>query len=463
MADPEGLFEPVLISDEIARITSAYNWTQKMVEVEGALAIAEGELGIIPSDAANQIASLVRTHGLNPTELGMGARLSGTPVIPLVRMLTDRLTEGARPWIHYGATSQDILDTATILVTREALSSIFSDLVKVGDTLANLADEHRNTPMVARTLLQHAVPMTFGLKAANWLEGVISGSISLANLYQNTLAVQFGGAGGTLASLGERGVEVGRKVAEILQLKLPIMPWHSQRIRISELSGAMTLVIGSLAKIATDVTLGSQAEIGEISESLGSGGGSSAMPQKVNPVGSIVVNACFRRALGLLPVLYGCMIAENERGAGEWQAEWQSYRDLLQLTGGAVNRSSVILTNLVINEQKMKANLSLSKGNVLSERVMLRLSEVLGRSVAHDLVRDATQRSSANQTFLADELAKNTLFTDSFSPGEITELFDPMTYLGSTQVFIDAVLSQWRQIRPQWQEAARGIQNELRN
>lgn len=272
-----------------------------------------------------------------------------------------------------------------MLICKEAIELIFVDLISIGTTLSALAIENRNVPMVGRTLMQHALPTTFGLKATMWLGGVIAAGDSLARVYRKDLAIQFGGAGGTLAALGDSGIEVGEKVASLLGLRVPIMPWHAQRGRIADIGSSLTMVIGSHAKIATDVALGSQVEIGEISESLGDGGGSSAMPQKVNPVGAIVVNAAFRRAQGLLPVLFGCLIAENERGASEWQAEWQTLRDLIQLAGGASSRTAQTVSNLVLNKQKMLDNLELSRGNVMSERILLKLSELLGRTVAHDL------------------------------------------------------------------------------
>lgn len=450
MQGSEGLFEPVLVSDEIASATSASNWVQKMVDVECALALAQAEMRLIPAAAAGEINELRHSHGLDATDLGRSARSGGTPVIPLVRLLSEKLSESSKPWIHYGATSQDILDSATMLICKEAIEVIFVDLVRIGKTLSELAKDNRNVPMVGRTLMQHALPTTFGLKASMWLGGVITAGDSLARVYREDLALQFGGAGGTLAALGDSGMAVGEKVADLLGLQLPMMPWHAQRERIADIGSSLTMVIGSHAKIATDVALGSQMEIGEISESLGGGGGSSAMPQKVNPVGAIVVNAAFRRAQGLLPVLFGCLVAENERGASEWQAEWQTLRDLIQLAGGASNRTAQTVSNLVINKQKMFDNLQLSRGNVMSERVLLKLSESLGRTVAHDLVREATQRSSLNQTTLSEELSKESVFQETFSQEEVNDLFDPMTYLGSAQSFIDNVTSTWDAISPNW-------------
>ncbi len=451
MQGPEGLFEPVFVTDEMAPITSAQNWVQKMVEFECALAEAQAAVGLIPVQAATEISRLLFSHNIDPTELGVKARSGGTPVIPLVRILTDQLSEMARPWIHYGATSQDVLDTATMMVVKEAVELIYTDLLRVGTSLASLAEQYRETPMVARTLMQHALPTTFGLKVANWLGGVVAASASLERFYAEGLVIQFGGAGGTLAALGNYGPEVGRRVAYTLGLSLPIMPWHAQRVRIAEIGASLSLVVGSLAKIAGDVTLASQVEIGELSEVQGSGGGSSAMPQKVNPVGPIVVNACFRRMQGLLPVLYGCILAENERGAGEWQAEWQTLRDLLLVAGMSAQRTAVMLGTLLVDETKMLENLNIGRGNVMSERVLLKLSEVLGRSAAHDLVREATGRTVTNGSTLYEELMKESVFRDSFSSKAAAELFDPLTYLGSAQIFIDNALAQWNSASSNWQ------------
>ncbi len=459
MQGPEGLFEPIFVTDEMAPITSAQNWVQKMVEFECALAQAQAEVGLIPVQAANEISALISTHEIDATELGVKARSGGTPVIPLVRILTEKLSESARPWIHYGATSQDVLDTATMMIVREAVKLIYADLLQVGALLASLAQQHRRTPMVARTLMQHALPTTFGLKVANWLDGVVSASVPLEHFYAEGLSLQFGGAAGTLAALGDSGIEVGMRVASILGLSLPIIPWHAQRVRIAELGASLSLTVGSLAKISTDITLASQVEIGELREVQDSGGGSSALPQKVNPVGPIVVNACFRRMQGLLPVLYGCLLAENERGAGEWQAEWQTLRDLLLVTGVSVQRTSATLSNLVVDEIKMLQNLELDRGNVMSERILLMLSEVLGRSMAHDLVREATIRTVQNTSTLREELMKESVFRERFSPEDALRLFDPLTYLGSVEVFIDNALAEWKKSESNWQRIVDGTSN----
>ncbi|NNN19759.1 MAG: adenylosuccinate lyase family protein [Acidimicrobiaceae bacterium] len=457
MDGPEGLFEPLFISDEMDPIVSAHNWVQKMVDVECAIARAQGELGVIPADAANEISRLASTHGLDPTELGRKARDGATPVIPLVQILTDKLPETARPWIHYGATSQDILDTATMLVVKDAIRLIAQDILEIGNLLGLLAERYRLTPMVARTLFQHALPSTFGLKAANWLGGVVSASTSLERFFRNELVVQFGGAGGTLAALDDRGVLVGERVASLLGLSFPAMPWHTQRIRIAELGGALALIVGAVAKIANDIVLAGQAEIGELSESQGLGGGSSALPQKVNPVGSILVNACFRRVQGFLPVLYGCLIAENERGAGGWQAEWPTLRDLISTAETSTKRSAMTLRHLVVDEAAMLRNLELGRGNVMAERVLLRLSEGMGRSAAHELVRDATRRSTKNQSSLIHELNQEAVFRESLSDDERIELFNPLSYLGSAQIFIDNALSQWQSASAGWNIIAGGV------
>ncbi len=453
MGGPEGLFEPVFISDAMAPITSAANWVRKMVDFECALAGVQGELRIIPIEAAHEISQLSRSFQIDPTFLGVAARITASPVIALVAGLGDRLSESARPWIHYGATSQDVLDTATILVVKEALELIFYDLEKVGTALAELTERYRHTPMVARTLLQHALPTTFGLKAANWLGGLTSAGAVLESTYSEDLAIQFGGAAGTLAALGELGSGVGIRLAKVLGLEFPSMPWQSQRIRVAKLGSALSITVGSLAKIAVDIALASQAEVSEVCEvqEFG-GGGSSALPQKVNPVGPVVVNACFRRVQGLLPILVGCIVAENERGAGEWPAEWETLRDLLNLTGTSVERSLHTLSNLKVNEDRMRENLDISRGNVMSERVLTSLSEFMGRAEAHLLVRRVTQRSRENRTSLYEELLHEEKFCDSFTVDQAQELFDPLTYLGSAQVFIDNALADWLKARTRWRK-----------
>lgn len=454
MFQAEGLFEPVLVSDQIAEVTSAGNWVRKMLEAERALAQAEAEFGVIPAAAATEISEVAHNLEIDPSVLGRSARDSGTPVISLIRLLTENLSPSSKPWVHFAATSQDILDTATMLVAREAIELIVKDLTTTCNSLAALSIRYRDTPMVSRTLLQHALPTTFGLKVAIWLGSATEAGTTLVNFYHQRLAIQFGGAGGTLAALGELGVDVGQRSAEILGLAFPVMPWQAQRNRIGELGNSLALVVGSLAKIATDVALGSQAEIGEMTESLNGGGGSSAMPQKVNPVGSVVISAAFRRVQGLVSVLYGCMIVENERGAGEWQAEWQTLRDLLQLAGGATQRASQMVANLQVSEARMEDNLARGRGSIMSERLSLRLSEVLGRTVAHDLVRTAVQRCTLNGTSLEHELSKEKLVSQAFTSDQIAILFDPAGYLGSTQRFIDGALTQWETAKSQWRHVA---------
>lgn len=450
MADPEGLFEPVLVSDEIARVTSAENWVQKMVEVECSLARAQARLGLIPASAAEAISLLANSHDLDPTEMGRAARSSATPVIPLVRMLSAKLPKEAMPWIHYGATSQDILDSATMLIAKESLQVILNRLFELCSGLAALTERHRETIMVGRTLMQHALPYTFGLKSAVWLSGILDSTLGLERIYVDRLAVQIGGAGGTLAAYGSAGIELIKLVADDLGLNPIGIPWHSQRQRMVELGSALVMLSGTLAKMANDIALGSQAEIGELSESLGGGGGSSAMPQKVNPVGAIVVNAGFRRSQGLLVTLYGCLIAENERGAGEWQSEWQSIQELLRLGGGSVTRSLTMIDNLSVDESRMLENLQLSRGNVMSERVLQSMTQLLGRTEAHEVIRVATVQSALNGTLLSEELQKVEAFRENFSSDQVQEMFDPASYLGSYNEFIDQTLDNWQETQNTW-------------
>lgn len=449
MEGPEGLFEPVFITDEMASVTSARNWVQKMVEFESALAVSLSQVGLIPREAAEEISRLSSNHNVTPTELGISARASATPVIQLVRRLASQLSDEASPWIHFGATSQDVLDSATMMVVRDAIRLLFGRLVEAGELLVSLADDHRQTLSVARTLMQHALPTTFGLKAANWLEGVAAATDDLARFYSTDIALQFGGAAGTLAAFGDRGVEVGSNMASILGLAFPAMPWHSQRVRIARLGTSLSILVGTLAKMGTDIVLASQLEISELSLTR-AGGGSSALPQKVNPVGPILMNACFRRVEGLVPILVGSLLAENERGAGEWPAEWESVRDILNLADASAENAVETLNSLVVHEDAMLRNLSLSNGNVMSERVSLVMGEFLGRTLAQDLVRAAALNCAENGTSLQDELMKMEEFREHFSDRDIAEMFDPMRYLGSAQEFIDRAITHWRSSLDNW-------------
>ena len=350
---------------------------------------------------------------------------------PLVRALTDAVEGEAAGYVHWGATSQDILDTASMLISRRVLELIGEALGSVATECAGLAEADRSTPMAGRTLLQQAVPTTFGLKAAGWLVGVLEARGALARIRDERLAVQLGGAAGTLSALGEAGPEVVRLFAEELGLCEPVAPWHTNRVRIAELGAALAVAAGAVAKIALDVGLMSQTEVGEVAEA--GAGGSSTMPQKRNPVGSALALACARQVHAQAAVLIGALPQEHERALGAWHAEWPALSGALAFAGGAAEAARRALDGLEIDVNRMRSNLELAGGLVMAEQASFLLAERLGRREAQKLVAEAAERSRAGGRSLRDELG-----------ADLDVGLDPADYLGSAGVFVDRALSFYR-------------------
>lgn len=362
----DSLFGPIFVPAAVREAVEGKAWLQALLDVERALGAAEARLGVIPAAAAEAIAACCRADRFDIETIVVEGRRVGNPVEPLVRALREQVGEDTGRYVHWGATSQDVLDSATALVARRALEVIVPDLEAVATACASLADEHRSTVMAARTLLQHAVPTTFGLKAAGWLVAVLESRHRLLAVRDERLVVQLGGAAGTLAALGERGVEVLRAFAEELAFSEPVLPWHANRLRIAELGGALDLVAGALAKIALDVTLLAQTEVGELV--LPPGGGSSTMPQKRNPVGPVLAAACARQVHGLTGILTAGLAHEHERATGAWHAEWLPLSDALALTGGAAAAMRETLAGIEVDPSRMRRNLDLTGGATLAER-----------------------------------------------------------------------------------------------
>jgi 3-carboxy-cis,cis-muconate cycloisomerase len=445
-SDTDGLFAPIFVSDAVAATTSDHAWLQAMLDVEASLAGAEADVGVISRPAAEAIAVGCDAAGLDIDELGRAARLGGNPVIPLVRALTERVGGDAGELVHWGATSQDVLDTAAMLVTARTLDVITPDLDGLATAAADLAALHRDTLMVARTLLQHALPTTFGLKAAGWLVATLDAVDRLEWVRRERLAVQFGGAAGTLAALGEDGPPILRRLAERLGLTVPVVPWHTNRTRVVEVAGALGEAAGVAGKIAGDVALLSQTEVGEAAEPAGpSRGGSSTLPQKRNPVAAASAIAAARRAQGLVGVLFGAMPQEHERAVGGWQSEWPALTELLQLAGGAVAHAREIVAGIEIDADRMRANLDLTHGAVLAERVVLQLAGETGRTKARQLVEQAVGRAMTAGRPLRDEIAADPEIR--LDTSRLDALFDPSTYLGAAGTFVDDALSSYRRHR----------------
>jgi len=436
---PGELFGPILVTDALLDATGDRAWLQALLEAEAALADAEAEVGVVPPEAARAIGAACREVSLDAGQLGRAARAGGNPVIPLAAALRRAVPDGARPWVHWGATSQDILDTAAMLVSKRALALIEADLAGLARECANLAHAHRHTLMVGRTLLQPAVPITFGLKAAGWLVATLDARRDLVHA-AGELAAQLGGAAGTLASLGDQGPAVAALFAHKLGLAEAVLPWHTARQRVARLACALGTAAGTASKVAWDVALLMQAEVGEATEPAAPGrGGSSTMPHKRNPVGAAVVGAACRQAQALVPVLLQAVVAEHERAVGAWQAEWGSLSELLALAGGAVARTRETVAGLEVHAPVMASNLERSRGAVMAERVSLALAPRLGREEA----AAAVARAIASGRDLGDELGAEGLVGED----ERAQWLDPRSYLGATGTWIDRALEAWGERR----------------
>jgi 3-carboxy-cis,cis-muconate cycloisomerase len=433
-------FGPLFVPERLLDAVSDSAWLQAMLEAESALARAEAAVGIVPTEAATAITDSCRPELYDIEALAREGRSVGNPAEPLVRALRERVGSDVARYVHWGATSQDVMDTASMLVARGALDLIVVELDRIAATLAGLAETHRSTPMAARTLLQQAVPTTFGFKVAGWLVAVQEARGRLRALRSERLAAQLGGAAGTLAPLHERGADVLRLFSGELGLAEPVLPWHTNRTRITELGGALETTAGVLGKIGFDIVLLAQTEVGEVSE--GRDGGSSTLPQKRNPVRSTLARACAQLVSGYASVLSRTLIQEHERAAGAWHAEWEALSGALAFTGGAAAAIAEALEGLEVDAARMRHNLDLTDGLILAERVTFSLAERLGRADAHKVVRDAARRASGSGRTFEEELHADARI--ALSDGELAPMLDPTTYLGSAEEFVDRALAQYR-------------------
>jgi 3-carboxy-cis,cis-muconate cycloisomerase len=434
----DAIFAPQALLDELGDRA----WLQAMLDTERALAEAEATAGVIPPSAAGAIAAACRTELFDSDGIAREGRGVGNPAEPLVRALRAAVGGDAAGYVHYGATSQDIVDTAAMLVSRRALELVLADVAAVTAACASLAETHRATPMVARTLMQQALPTTFGLKAATWLAGVLEAQKLVLDA-RASLALQLGGAAGTLAALGAYGPEVVTRVAGDLGLAEPVLPWHTSRVRVTALGSALAMLAGALGKIALDVVLLAQTEVGEVSEPAGQGrGGSSTMAHKRNPVGSTLTLACARRAQADAGLLIGTLLQEHERAAGAWQAEWDAIAGVLAAAGGAASNMAEVLGGLQIDSERMRLNLAATRGLILSERLAFALAGRLGPADAKALVSQAVARAADHGTELRDELVADARLP--LETAELDELFAPETYVGAADAFIDRALELYR-------------------
>jgi 3-carboxy-cis,cis-muconate cycloisomerase len=425
-------------------------WLQAMLDTEAALARAVERAGLAPPGSGAAVTAVAHAEFFDNGALGQAAAETGNPVPALVRAITARMGESAAAAagaVHRGATSQDIIDTAAMLIARRGLDAILADLDAAASGCVVHARTQADTVMSGRTLLQQAVPVTFGLVAAGWLTAIDEARLGLHRVRTTRLAVQFGGAAGTLASLGDAGPAVEALLGEELGLAVPVLPWHTNRLRIVELAAALAEACAALGKIARDVTLLAQTEVAEVREGGGPGrGGSSAMPHKQNPVAAILVLGCARQAPGLLATLAAAAEQEHQRAAGAWHAEWQPLSSLLTLTGSAAGWSAELLTELQVDPARMRANLDAARGLPLAEHITTLLAPAVGRLAAHDLVAEAATRATTDHinlldAILSDEQSAATLTKAGVTRHDIESALRPESYLGATTEFIARALS----------------------
>lgn len=434
-----GLLGPGWTGSPAASATGDAAFLRALLDAETALTRAQAALGLAPDEAVTLVTEAADPARFDLASLAGRARGGGNPVIPLVADLTQAVGEPYGSYVHRGATSQDIMDTATMLVAARTLHLILDDLVRTEQALARLATDHRNTPMPGRTLTQHAVPTTFGLKAAGWRSLVLDARDRVTAVRDN-LPAQLGGAAGTLAAFSAYGAEEATELpaayARQLGLREPLLPWHTLRTPIADLAGCLAFTAGATGKLAADVLTLSRTEIAEVAE--GSGGGSTAMPHKANPVRSTLIAAAARRAPQLAATLYGAMAAEDERPVGAWHAEWEPLRDLLRLVGGAARDAAELAEGLQVRPEAMREHLELTHGLIVSERLSAELAPVLGRSRAKALLTEAAERTHTEGRSLVELLAEQPELADIDLGGPT----DPTRYTGSAGVLTDRALER---------------------
>jgi 3-carboxy-cis,cis-muconate cycloisomerase len=435
-----------LFSTEAMRLVfSDENRIRHYLEIEAALARVQGRLGIIPAAAAAEIQKQAVLENIELDELARRTEVAGSPIIPLVEQLVEICGNDFGQYCHWGATTQDITDNATVMQVREALALTDADLCAIADALAALAQRHRATPMAGRSNLQHAVPITFGYKMAAMLAAVERHRTRLAELRPRVLVGQFGGAVGTLASLGKRGLEVQAALMDELGLGHPEIAWHTHRDRFAEAACFLGLVTGTMGKFATDVKLMMQTEVGEAFEPSAPGrGSSSTMPQKRNPVACNFIVACASFVRQNVAAMLDAMIEDHERATGPWQIEWVAIPAMFLATSGALSHARALAEGLQIDPERMRANLELTGGLIMAEAVMMALAPHVGRERAHDLVGELCDRARKENRPLIDLLAANGEVSPHFDRPTLAKLLDPMSYLGLSSEMVDRVLKRRR-------------------
>jgi 3-carboxy-cis,cis-muconate cycloisomerase len=446
MALQADLTSPFLRDQDFDAIMGGEGLVQRMIAFEIRLARVEARIGLIPLDAAMAIEQTASPALIDMALLAEAAALAGNPAIPLVKMLMAGLPKDAARYLHWGATSQDVMDTALVMQLSEIIAQMLARLRALGDILAGLSQTYRATPIAARTLLQQALPTTFGAKTAGWLMPVMRHIDRLEALKPRLLVIQLGGAAGTRAALGGAGDQVSRALALELGLDHAPLPWHTARDGLSEFAAICGLICGSLGKIAQDVALLMQTEIGEVLEGAAPAkGGSSTLPHKRNPVAAHAMLAIARLSPGLVGTMMATQVQAHERAVGDWPAEWAVLPDLVSHTGAALGHALAMLLGLEIRTDVMRANLDVTSGLIMAECVMMALAQHIGRGAAHQLVERASQDAARQKRHLAEILAADPAVTSHLDAARLTALTSPEAYLGDATAFADAGVALWGQ------------------
>lgn len=436
------LFRDAFGTAAMREVFSDRRLIDRYIEVEVALARAEARCGVIPADAAEVIARESKLERIDFDHMRHETDIVGYPILPLVHQLVEMCGEAGR-YVHWGATTQDIMDTANVLQVRDALDIVEADIRALRGILADLAQKHRDTPMAGRTHLQQALPVTFGYKVAIWLAMFDRHQQRLSQLRERVLCVEFAGAAGTLASLGDKGLEVQKAMAEELGLAVPATTWHVARDGFAEAVNLLALVTGSLGKIALDIMIMASTEFAEVYEPFVKGrGASSTMPQKRNPISSELMLAAAKGVRQHAGLMVDAMIQDFERATGPWHAEWIAIPESFILTAGALHQAKFALGGLIVDTDQMRRNLGISRGLIVAEAVMMGLAPAIGRQQAHDVVYDACRTVNEKGGTLAEALAALPAVTAHFDRAAIDRLTDPANYLGLSPQMVDRALAQ---------------------
>ncbi|EGH20941.1 3-carboxy-cis,cis-muconate cycloisomerase [Pseudomonas amygdali pv. mori str. 301020] len=444
------LFDAYFMQPEMREIFSDEGRVQSMLDFEAALARAQARVGLIPPEVVADIELSCDARLFDFDALAIAIGSAGNSAIPLVKALGKQIaarSAEAERYVHMGATSQDVMDSGLILQLRRAIVLLERDLTLLADAMAEQAQRHAGAPLAGRTWLQQATPVTLEMKIAGWLGAVTRHRQRLNEIKPRLLCLQFGGASGSLAALGDQAFSVAEALAGELQLELPEQPWHTQRDRLVEFAGLLGLIAGSLGKLGRDVSLLMQTEVGEVFEPLAPGkGGSSTMPHKRNPVGAAVMISTATRAPGLVATMLAAMPQEHERSLGLWHAEWETLPELCCLVSGSLQQALQVLPGLQVDAERMASNLQSTKGLVLAEAVSIALAQRIGRDAAHHLVEQCCRRAVEQGAHLRQVLGENSQVSEQFSSDELDRLLDPAHYLGQARQWVERAVAEHTRI-----------------